>query len=123
MRRLAVVLSGVAVVFAGAVVALGERSGGRSGPPDLAAADTGRRLTRQQVLDALSRATDKAPADFAGDDLSGLDLSGVDFKQANLSRARLVGTRFVRAKMFGVTLRSEERRVGKECRSWGRPGK
>ncbi|HEY7895395.1 MAG TPA: pentapeptide repeat-containing protein, partial [Gemmatimonadaceae bacterium] len=59
------------------------------------AADTGQRLTRDQVVEALAKATDKAPADFSGDDLSGLDLSGVDFKQANLSHARLVGTRFV----------------------------
>lgn len=69
-----------------------------------APADTGQRLTRQQVIDALAQGTDRSPANFTGDDLSRLDLSGLDFKQANLTRARLVETNFSHAKMFGVTL-------------------
>src|SRR6058998_480076 len=62
------------------------------------------RLTREQVLEALDRASPAHPADFTGKDLSGLDLSGVDFKRANLSRCQLVKTSLVKAQLFSVTL-------------------
>lgn len=61
-------------------------------------------LSREDVLAALARASEEAPADFSGHDLSGLDLSGVDFKRANLSRCRLVRTNLAGAKMFAVRL-------------------
>src|SRR6266540_3371846 len=64
----------------------------------------GARLTQEQVLAALARATEEAPADFSGRDLSGLDLGGVDFKRANLSHCRLVRTNFAGARMFAVQL-------------------
>ncbi len=94
-----------------AIVALSRRLVSRD-PPAVAAvtptadsrAPQGERLTRDQVLAALARATPQAPADFTGKDLSGLDLSGMDFKRANLSRGRLVGTNFSKAQMFSVTL-------------------
>ncbi len=63
-------------------------------------------LTREQVVAALSAATDQTPANFAGHDLSGLDLSGLDFKKANLSHCRLVRTKFAHARMFAVSLDS-----------------
>jgi uncharacterized protein YjbI with pentapeptide repeats len=61
-------------------------------------------LSLEEVLAALARASEDAPADFSGHDLSGLDVSGVDFKRANLSRCRLVRTNFAGAKMFAVRL-------------------
>lgn len=64
----------------------------------------GERLTRDQVLAALTAATPQHPVDLTGKDLSGLDLAGVDFKRANLSRCRCVGTNFSQAQMFSVTL-------------------
>jgi uncharacterized protein YjbI with pentapeptide repeats len=62
------------------------------------------RLTRDQVLAALERASARAPADLSGSDLSGLDLSGVDFKRAILSRARLVQTNLAGANLFAAQL-------------------
>jgi mxaJ protein len=47
------------------------------------------KLTREQVIAALARATASAPADFYSRNLSGLDLSGIDFKGANLTAAVL----------------------------------
>jgi uncharacterized protein YjbI with pentapeptide repeats len=61
-------------------------------------------LSLEEVLAALARASEEAPADFSGNDLSGLDLSGVDFKRANLSRCRLVRTNLAGARMFAVRL-------------------
>jgi uncharacterized protein YjbI with pentapeptide repeats len=70
----------------------------------LPATPPARRLTRDQVLAALERATPRAPADLAGSDLSGLDLRGVDFKRAILSRCRLVQTNFAGANLFAAQL-------------------
>jgi uncharacterized protein YjbI with pentapeptide repeats len=70
----------------------------------LPATPTVSRLTRDQVLAALDRATPRAPADLSGSDLSGLDLSSVDFKRAILSRCRLVQTNFAGANLFGAQL-------------------
>src|SRR5438046_5310075 len=47
------------------------------------------KLTREQVVAALARATASAPSDFYSKNLSGLDLSGIDFKGANLAAAVL----------------------------------
>lgn len=62
------------------------------------------RLTRDEVLATLARATEQAGADFSGRDLSGLDLTGIDFKRANLSRCRLVGSNLAGGRLFAVTL-------------------
>src|SRR3989442_11522285 len=72
-----------------------------------AAADPGyaqARLTREQALAALARATPQHPADFTGMDLSGLDLAGIDFKRANLTKCRLVRTNLAKAQLSSVTL-------------------
>jgi uncharacterized protein YjbI with pentapeptide repeats len=66
------------------------------------------RLTRDQVLAALERASVRAPADLSGSDLSGLDLRGVDFKRAILSRCRLVQTNLGGAKLFAAQLDAVE---------------
>jgi mxaJ protein len=47
------------------------------------------RLTREQVVAALAKASASAPTDFYSKNLSGLDLSGIDFKGANLAAAVL----------------------------------
>src|SRR6267378_5094931 len=47
------------------------------------------KLTREQVVAALAKASASAPADLYSRNLSGLDLSGVDFKGANLAAAVL----------------------------------
>src|SRR6267143_515108 len=47
------------------------------------------KLTREQVVAALAKASASAPADFYSRNLSGLDLSGIDFKGANLTAAVL----------------------------------
>src|SRR5881396_3317647 len=62
------------------------------------------RLTREQVLAALERATPQQPADFTGQDLAGLDLSGVDFKRANLTKCRLERANLARAQLSSATL-------------------
>src|SRR5439155_1376455 len=62
------------------------------------------RITRDQVVAILARASPEHPADFTGQDLSGLDLSGIDFKRANLTKCRLVRTNFAKARLFSATL-------------------
>ncbi len=47
------------------------------------------KLTREQVVAALAKASASAPADLYSRNLSGLDLSGIDFKGANLAAAVL----------------------------------
>ena len=47
------------------------------------------KLTREQVVAALSKASAGVPTDFYSKNLSGLDLSGIDFKGANLTAAVL----------------------------------
>src|SRR3989454_5927381 len=47
------------------------------------------KLTREQVIAALAKASASAPADLYSRNLSGLDLSGIDFKGANLAAAVL----------------------------------
>src|SRR6266480_4284173 len=84
-------LSGVIVVFMAATAA-----------PDPGHAQA--RLTREQVLAALERATPQQPADFTGQDLAGLDLSGVDFKRANLTKCRLERANLARAQLSSATL-------------------
>src|SRR6185295_535776 len=60
-------------------------------PPSAGAADWPgyEKLTREQVVAALERASPSAPADFYAKNLSGLDLSRLDFKGANLGAAVL----------------------------------
>jgi len=83
---------------------VGWRTPAAAGQAAGADTDSGRTLTRAQVLERLAHATEQTPADFSGANLSGLDLSGVDFKRANLTGARLVGTNCTHAAMFAVTL-------------------
>ena len=47
------------------------------------------KLTREQVVAALAKASASVPADLYSKNLSGLDLAGVDFKGANLAAAVL----------------------------------
>src|SRR5258708_30155400 len=47
------------------------------------------KLTREQVVAALAKASASAPADFYSRNLSGLDLSGINCKGANLAAAEL----------------------------------
>src|SRR6266702_1768021 len=47
------------------------------------------KLTREQVVAALAKASASAPVDLYSKNLSGLDLSGIDFKGANLAQAVL----------------------------------
>src|SRR5205823_4654777 len=89
-------LSGVLVAFMAATAA-----------PDPGHAQA--RLTREQVLAALERATPQEPADFTGQDLAELNLSGVDFKPGNQSmgimRVDASGVDFSGADFTGANLR------------------
>src|SRR5436309_1709871 len=79
-------LSGVLVAFMAATAA-----------PDPGHAQA--RLTREQVLAALERATPQQPADFTGQDLAELNLSGVDFKRADASGVDFSGADFTGANL------------------------
>jgi uncharacterized protein YjbI with pentapeptide repeats len=48
-------------------------------------------LTREQVRDALARATADQPADFSGKSLEKLDLAKLNFAGAKLAGANLFG--------------------------------
>src|SRR5215510_13815576 len=50
------------------------------------------KLTREQVVTVLAKASSSAPASFYSKNLSNLDLSRIDFKGANLSAAVLNGS-------------------------------
>ncbi len=57
------------------------------------------RLSRDQLVAAVAKSSQQAPAEMSSKNLSGLDLSGVDFKGANLT-----ATVFNRAILRGATL-------------------
>ena len=62
------------------------------------------KLTREQVVAALSNASASAPTDFYSKNLSGLDLSGIDFKGANLAAAVLNRSNLTRANLSRCNL-------------------
>ena len=62
------------------------------------------RLTREQVVAALERASPSVPADFYAKNLSGLDLSRLDFKGANLGAAVLNGSDLTSANLSRCNL-------------------
>lgn len=63
-------------------------------------------LTRQELLDILSKADLEKPVDLSSKRLSGLDLRNVDFKGANLRWARLNNTNLADANLRGTILDS-----------------
>ena len=63
-------------------------------------------LTREELLEILSRATADEPVDLTSKRLSGLDLQNVDFKRANLRWAGLNNTDLRGANLRGVILDS-----------------
>src|SRR5713101_8574542 len=62
------------------------------------------KLTREQVVAALAKASASAPADLYSRNLSGLDLSGIDFKGANLAAAVLNGSNLASANLSRCNL-------------------
>ena len=62
-------------------------------------------LTREQVSDALARATAEQPADFAGKSLEKLDLTKLNFTGAKLAGANLFGANLMDADFTGADLR------------------
>src|SRR5229473_1344416 len=100
----------LAVAVTGSWDSLGRVSDGSAGSRfgELGVAETTAptpgRLTRDQVVAVLGRATRESPAQLADKDLSGLDLSGLDFRRANLTRSRLLRTNLAKAQMFSATL-------------------
>ena len=61
-------------------------------------------LTREQVSDALARATAAQPADFSGKSLEKLDLSKFNFTGAKLAGANLFGANLMDANFTGADL-------------------
>jgi mxaJ protein len=62
------------------------------------------KLTREQVVAALAKASASAPTDFYSKNLSELDLSGIDFKGANLAAAVLNGANLTSANLSRCNL-------------------
>src|SRR3989442_602614 len=62
------------------------------------------KLTREQVVAALTKTSASAPADLYSKNLSGLDLSGIDFKGANLAAAVLNGSNLASANLSRCNL-------------------
>lgn len=62
------------------------------------------KLTREAVLELLSRASASAPASFYSKNLSRLDLSGIDFKGANLAAAVMNDSRLANADLSRCNL-------------------
>src|SRR5215468_701558 len=62
------------------------------------------KLTREQVVTVLAKASSSAPASFYSKNLSNLDLSRIDFKGANLSAAVLNGSNLTSANLSGCNL-------------------
>src|SRR5215475_2035156 len=62
------------------------------------------KLTREQIVAALFKSSDAAPANFYAKNLSDLDLSGIDFKGANLGAAVLNGSNLTGANLSRCNL-------------------
>lgn len=77
---------------------------------DVEREDSGRPLTRKQVIEMIRKKESFVEADFRGCDLvgiafDGLDLSNAKFAEANLSRCSFKGTNLSGASFFGATLK------------------
>ena len=70
----------------------------------ISASALGADLTREQVAEALARATASQPADFAGKSLEKLDLQKFNFTGAKLAGANLFGANLTDADFTGADL-------------------